>query len=524
MAVLVAFVGAWTVRESLFLKPRIAKLRVATAHFEKNSLGKPKLAKSPITKPLLETNRLVTPDLQKSVQEKRRLEKHSLVDPKLAREGIAAAGAADAVQAPDARPFPAASSSAGPAEQLPEASEASEASAAQAKATAKPSQAAAKKAAKATGMARGFLNKPAKKQNKKADSEATAPSASAASSASASTVAVPEPQKEGKATSSAATAVATATAAAEDSTSAAATRLWVKEIARAQEAGVAAFHNCSFREAKASFERMRDTARAAGLGREEGQASRLLANALDKLDAPEAEIDAAYQQAMRKAHQHDDMELSFNVLTGMGSHAIKAGDLDIAEHLYQQSLMLAQRVLTVHEQGIAEGNLGMCLGQMEGRRPESLDHFKKAIKLQQEGSNPHAIVTLIANFASALCADGKYQEAKKEYENALVLTRRIGDRRVEVNILTNLANLCENVLQLPEKARQYRAALKGEYSKDSCAICLEALDSEGRAQTVLQCSHIYHSACIDQILSSESQSRSKCPLCRNSFFSFTAAA
>ena len=200
---------------------------------------------------------------------------------------------------------------------------------------------------------------------------------------------------------------------------------------------------------------------------------------------------------------------SFNVLTGMGSHAIKAGDLDMAEHLYQQSLMLAQRVLTVHEQGIAEGNLGMCLGQMEGRRPESLDHFKKAIKLQQEGSNPHAIVTLIANFASALCADGKYQEAKKEYENALVLTRRIGDRRVEVNILTNLAN---------------RAALKGEYSKDSCAICLEALDSEGRAQTVLQCSHIYHSECIDQILSSESQSRSKCPLCRNSFFSFTAAA
>eukprot|EP00439_Symbiodinium_sp_Y106_P041161 s3209_g5.t1 len=425
--------------------------------------------------------------------------------PEIRSEGIAAAGAgaADAVQAPDARPFPASSSAgpAGPAEQLQEASEASQASpAAQAKATAKPSQAAAKKAAKATGMARGFLNKPAKKQNKKADSEATAPSASAASPASPSTAAVPEPQKEGKVTSSAGTAVATATAAAEDSTSAA-----VKEIARAQEAGVAAFHNCSFREAKASFERMRDTARAAGLGREEGQASRLLANALDKLDAPEAEIDAAYQQAMRKAHQHDDMELSFNVLTGMGSHAIKAGDLDMAEHLYQQSLMLAQRVLTVHEQGIAEGNLGMCLGQMEGRRPESLDHFKKAIKLQQEGSNPHAIVTLIANFASALCADGKYQEAKKEYENALVLTRRIGDRRVEVNILTNLANLCENVLQLPDKARQYRAALKGEYSKDSCAICLEALDSEGRAQTVLQCSHIYHSECIDQILSSESQ-------------------
>ncbi len=44
---------------------------------------------------------------------------------------------------------------------------------------------------------------------------------------------------------------------------------------------------------------------------------------------------------------------------------------------------------------------------------------------------------------------------------ALTLARKIGDRRVEVNILTNLANLCEHVLNLPEKAQLYRNALKG---------------------------------------------------------------
>ena len=150
--------------------------------------------------------------------------------------------------------------------------------------------------------------------------------------------------------------------------------------------------------------------------------------------------------------------------------------------------------------------------------------FLHSDKTCKEGNNPHTIVTLTANFASALCADGKHEEARKEYERALVLSRSIGDRRVEVNILTNLANLCENVLSLPERARQCRAALKGEYSKDACAVCLEPLDQKGRTQTVLQCGHIYHSDCIDQILSSDSQSRSKCPLCRNSFFSFTAAA
>ena len=141
-------------------------------------------------------------------------------------EGIAAPGAVDAVQAPDARPFQAASSSAGPAEQLLEASEAP---AEQPKATAKPSQAAAKKAGKATGMARGFLNKPAKKQSKKVDSEATSPP----TSASASTAPAPETQKEAKAgkATNAATAVATATAtSAEDSTSATATRLLVSSL------------------------------------------------------------------------------------------------------------------------------------------------------------------------------------------------------------------------------------------------------------------------------------------------------
>ena len=44
--------------------------------------------------------------------------------------------------------------------------------------------------------------------------------------------------------------------------------------------------------------------------------------------------------------------------------------------------------------------------------------------------------------AKSLC-ERRYQEAQNQYENALALARKIGDRRVEVNILTNLANLCD---------------------------------------------------------------------------------
>jgi len=294
-------------------------------------------------------------------------------------------------------------------------------------------------------------------------------------------------------------------------------------VLRQQEAGVRLFHSCAFREAKTIFEKMLQMASEAKLGKEEGQAYRLLANCLDKLNAPEEEIGAAYKQAMRLAYQHDDMHLSFNVLTGMGSHEVKMEKLDEAEQLYFQSLMLAKRVLSPHEEAIAEGNLGMCLGQMEGRRAESLEHFRKALKLQ-DGSNTHSVVTLLANYASALCADDRYEEAQKEYEAALTLARKIGDRRVEVNILTNLANLCEHVLSLPEKAQRYRNALKGhaEGMADVCAICLENLE-DGRPQIVLQCNHMYHSECFEGVLSSESEHRSKCPQCRNSHSSFAAA-
>eukprot|EP00435_Cladocopium_sp_Y103_P016356 s351_g4.t1 len=239
--------------------------------------------------------------------------------------------------------------------------------------------------AKESGLARGFFNKPAKKAKKTSEPPTTGEAVKPSTAEEA-----PE-------------ALEARQAAAKDA------------VLREQEAGVRFFHSCAFREAKTTFNSMRRLASDAKLGKEEGQAYRLLANCLDKLNAPEEEIDAAYKQAMKLAHQHDDMQLSFNVLTGMGSHEVKKEHLDEAEHLYFQSLMLAKRVLSPHEEAIAEGNLGMCLGQMEGRRAESLEHFRKALKLQ-DGSNTHSIVTLLANYASALCADDRYEEAQKEYE------------------------------------------------------------------------------------------------------------
>jgi len=311
---------------------------------------------------------------------------------------------------------------------------------------------------------------------------------------------------------------------------------------------VQAFHECRFREARAAFERMRDAARGAGLGRQEGQAYRLLANALDKLDAPEAEVEEAYKMALTMAHKQDDMELSFNTLTGMGSHAAKTGDLELAEHFYLQSLTLARRVLTEQEEAVAEGNLGMCLGQSESRRSECFEHFRKAISLQKSKgnkANQHTVSTLHANLASALSAHGKHQEAEGEYNNALAVARATGDRRVETNVLLNLANLYDSELSKPDKARTCRQALarlRGDaggrpsapdgisgghadvIEEALCAVCLEPLEAPSaagtaaaakpRPVTVLPCQHAYHTACWEGCLNSSTDNEARCPECR----------
>lgn len=315
-------------------------------------------------------------------------------------------------------------------------------------------------------------------------------------------------------------------------------------VQREQAEGVSLFHQCRFREARDAFLRMRDAASAAGLGREEGQAYRLLANTLDKMNAAGSEIEEAFKKAMTIAHRQDDMELSFNVLTGMGSHAVKSGDLDVAEHLYLQSLALASRVLTSREEAVAEGNLAMCFAQSVSRRAECFSHFRKAIALHDRpGLDMHSVATLRANYASALNSDGKHEEAEAEYEKALVLAGAAMDRRVEVNILTNLANLYDDIVNKPEKARACRQALvalrqnqvTGSVAEllerlrhedpivripgpEDCAVCLEALDPEGQGSTpivVLPCGHAYHKRCWTGYLNSGVDDRARCPQCRN---------
>merc|ERR1712019_245193 len=118
------------------------------------------------------------------------------------------------------------------------------------------------------------------------------------------------------------------------------------------------------------------------------------------------------------------MELSFNVLTGMAINAVRLGDLDLGEHFCLQALTLAKRVLSAHEEALAEGNLAMCLSRIHARKTESLSHFRRAVSLQEKpgateigdaaGIQRHELrsgAMLHRNFAMALSGQGLHTNA-----------------------------------------------------------------------------------------------------------------
>eukprot|EP00928_Gymnodinium_smaydae_P091545 TRINITY_DN75262_c0_g1_i1.p1 TRINITY_DN75262_c0_g1~~TRINITY_DN75262_c0_g1_i1.p1 ORF type:complete len:439 (-),score=97.28 TRINITY_DN75262_c0_g1_i1:80-1363(-) len=205
-----------------------------------------------------------------------------------------------------------------------------------------------------------------------------------------------------------------------------------------KRSGLELFRNERFEEALLAFQRMRTAAADAELENEHGEAWRLIGNCLDKLEAPSAEVEDAYQKALKTAYRHSDMELSFAVLTGMGDHALRLGDNELAEHHHLQAQTLAQRVLGIQEQAVAAANLATCLRLSENRRSEAVEYFRKAIRLQ---TNSRTQVALRRALASTLAEAGNVREAAREFRTALAQVRTAGDTGAEADILSCLERL-----------------------------------------------------------------------------------
>lgn len=261
---------------------------------------------------------------------------------------------------------------------------------------------------------------------------------------------------------------APAASGAKEAPKAAASSAAQSKAAADQARGVRLLAEGRFQEARETFARMLEGALEAGLKREEGQALLCIGTALDKSDAPGPEVDEAYKQALVLAHKQDDMELSFNVLSGMGIHAVKTEDLDLAEHFHLQALTLAKRVLTGREEGIAEGHLGRCLAQSPARRAECFGHFKSAISLTSDLAES---ASLRAELGFALAAAGggpkAGRKAAEECQKALALARKAEDRKLEAHILACLIGVYSDQLGAQDKAAECRKAVEALQSDNS---------------------------------------------------------
>lgn len=309
--------------------------------------------------------------------------------------------------------------------------------------------------------------------------------------------------------------VSAASACARDDAESNALRL----IQKAQDTGVAHIHAGRYREAKEAFLRMRNIAQEAQLTQKEASSWRLLGVALDKLLAPTTEVEECFQAALKMAHKADDLELTFDTLIAMGSHATRLGSLDDTEHLCTQALVLAKRALTSKQERLAEGNLAACFAR-KGRFDESMEHFRRAEQLYSGHSDSaHSLAALYTNYASTLAAMDRESEAVESYLKAIKVSKSIGDGRVQMSCWVNLANIYDGALANPARARECRAELAkltaaaGAGDRSTCAICLEDIDPpdprDSRPVVVLACYHAYHQDCFERC------GRRDCPQCRS---------
>ncbi len=170
-----------------------------------------------------------------------------------------------------------------------------------------------------------------------------------------------------------------------------------------------------------------------------------------------------------KIGDKDKIAYSYNWL---GSVYLKIRDIEQALMFYSKSLKLAQEVGSPESIGMAFGNMGIAYYEMK-RYEESLEAIYQSKRIFEELNHTHhlAMVQLVVaqNYEALKMED----EAIFFYEESLKNAKKSSNVGVEVEVLTNQANLClrrgekeealhllRNALRIAQKAQFKEHALK----------------------------------------------------------------
>jgi len=94
----------------------------------------------------------------------------------------------------------------------------------------------------------------------------------------------------------------------------------------------------------------------------------------------------------------------------------------------------------------AYNNLGISAGQ-QGMTSAARAAFSRAVELRKETGHAEGLCACATNLANLLRGEGQPEAAVSELEDARRLARTAGSRRLEDQVLLNLANLYENELR-----------------------------------------------------------------------------
>jgi predicted ATPase/class 3 adenylate cyclase len=142
--------------------------------------------------------------------------------------------------------------------------------------------------------------------------------------------------------------------------------------------------------------------------------------------APQAEIQAMEEDALRLARRLGDARLIGQSLGPLAERARQAGDYPQAEAIFSESLATFEQVGHRREIAGALWNLAevrLAAGDMEGARRQA----SASLAIYQELSDRHGVGTTLRTLGKAAARSGDLSQARRQLEESAVLFTELGD-------------------------------------------------------------------------------------------------
>lgn len=169
----------------------------------------------------------------------------------------------------------------------------------------------------------------------------------------------------------------------------------------------------------------------------------------------------AHQHAQTILEEVDDLKGQAWNLNNLGVVYVYLDRLTTAADCFHRALVLFPQTGDRQGEGIALNNLGDTYRRLD--RPDSaIKHLEQALKIQQEiGDKSESGLQFTYGTLGDIHHDaGNYKQAARSYEEALAVSKALGDQRTSARMLANLAQTL-NADGDPEQARlRWQEAMK----------------------------------------------------------------